>query len=83
MLLKILICFLSFRQYTVDYKLETYLKIAQLYLEDEDPVNAEAYINRASIIQADTTNVGLQMLYKVNDTAIHLILKCFSFSLNS
>ncbi|XP_028407653.1 COP9 signalosome complex subunit 4-like [Dendronephthya gigantea] len=53
------------KQYTVDYKLETYLKIAQLYLEDEDPINAEAYINRASIIQADTKNTGLQMLYKV------------------
>lgn len=57
--------FLYFRQYTIDYKLETYLKIAQLYLEDEDPINAEAYINRASIIQADTANVALQMLYKV------------------
>ena len=25
------------KQYTVAYKLETYLKIARLYLEDEDP----------------------------------------------
>ena len=52
----------------MDYKLETYLKIAQLYLEDEDPINAEAYINRASIIQADTNNTRLQMLYKVRNT---------------
>jgi len=29
---------LSYRQYTSDYKLETYLKVARLYLEDEDPV---------------------------------------------
>ena len=34
------------KQYTVAYKLETYLKIARLYLEDEDPVQGEAYINR-------------------------------------
>lgn len=40
-----------FRQYTIDYKLETYLKIARLYLEDDDPVQAEAFINRASLLQ--------------------------------
>lgn len=39
------------KQYTVDYKLETYLKIARLYLEDDDPVQAEAFINRASLLQ--------------------------------
>ena len=49
----------------MDYKLETYLKIAQLYLEDDDAIKAEAYLNRAAIIQADTTNTNLQMLYKV------------------
>ncbi|KAK2563661.1 COP9 signalosome complex subunit 4 [Acropora cervicornis] len=53
------------RQYSVDYKLETYLKIAQLYLEDEDPVQAEAYINRASLLQTDTKTERLQILYKV------------------
>ncbi|KAI8439620.1 hypothetical protein MSG28_013341 [Choristoneura fumiferana] len=31
------------KQYSVDYKLETYLKIARLYLEVDDPVQAEAY----------------------------------------
>uniref|UniRef100_A0A6Q2Y7U7 PSMD12/CSN4-like N-terminal domain-containing protein n=1 Tax=Esox lucius TaxID=8010 RepID=A0A6Q2Y7U7_ESOLU len=29
------------KQYNVDYKLDTYLKIARLYLEDDDPVQAE------------------------------------------
>lgn len=53
------------RQYSVDYKLETYLKIAQLYLEDEDPIQAEAYINRASLLQTDTKTEKLQILYKV------------------
>ncbi|XP_013388525.1 COP9 signalosome complex subunit 4 [Lingula anatina] len=52
------------KQYTTDYKLQTYLKIAQLYLEDDDPVNAEAYINRASLLQADTQNEELQVYYK-------------------
>ncbi|CAN7991968.1 unnamed protein product, partial [Ixodes pacificus] len=53
------------RQYSVDYKLETYLKIARLYLEDEDPVQAEAYINRASLLQAETKNDQLHIYYKV------------------
>ncbi|RWS12118.1 COP9 signalosome complex subunit 4-like protein [Dinothrombium tinctorium] len=52
------------KQYSVDYKLETYLKIARLYLEDEDPVQAEAYINRASLLQAETMNEELQVYYK-------------------
>lgn len=46
----------------MDYKLDTYLKIARLYLEDDDPVQAEAYINRASLLQ-------------VNNSALYFILK--------
>ena len=49
----------------MDYKLETYLKIARLYLEDDDPIQAEAYINRASLLQAETQSEELQVLYKV------------------
>jgi COP9 signalosome complex subunit 4 len=54
-----------FRQYSVDYKLETYLKIARLYLEDDDAVQAEAYINRASLLQNESKNEQLQIVYKV------------------
>ncbi|KAL3273178.1 hypothetical protein HHI36_014632 [Cryptolaemus montrouzieri] len=53
------------KQYTVDYKLETYLKIARLYLEDDDPVQAESFINRASLLQAESRNEVLQIYYKV------------------
>lgn len=53
------------RQYNVDYKLDTYLKIARLYLEDDDPVQAEAYINRASLLQNESSNEQLQIHYKV------------------
>ncbi|XP_014239527.1 COP9 signalosome complex subunit 4 [Cimex lectularius] len=53
------------KQYSVDYKLETYMKIARLYLEDYDPVQAEAYINRASLLQAESKNEQLQIYYKV------------------
>lgn len=50
----------------MDYKLDTYLKIARLYLEDDDPVQAEAYINRASLLQNESTNEQLQIHYKVH-----------------
>ena len=53
------------KQYSNDYKLETYLKIARLFLENEDPVQAEAYINRASLLQAECRNEELQIYYKV------------------
>ncbi|MCL4117963.1 UNVERIFIED_CONTAM: hypothetical protein GTU68_056480 [Idotea baltica] len=53
------------KQYTVDYKLETYLKIARLYLEDDDALQGEAFINRASILQAESKNEQLQIYYKV------------------
>uniref|UniRef100_A0A672LBP5 COP9 signalosome complex subunit 4 n=1 Tax=Sinocyclocheilus grahami TaxID=75366 RepID=A0A672LBP5_SINGR len=43
------------KQYNVDYKLDTYLKIVQ----------AEAYINRASLLQNESTNEQLQIHYKV------------------
>lgn len=63
--LKIKKYFFHSRQYSTDYKLETYLKIARLFLEDSDPVQAEAFINRASLLQAETKNESLHVLYKV------------------
>lgn len=64
------------RQYNVDYKLDTYLKIARLYLEDDDPVQAEAYINRASLLQNESSNEQLQIHYKVNTYLYaHFIMK--------
>lgn len=65
-------CISTPRQYNVDYKLDTYLKIARLYLEDDDPVQAEAYINRASLLQNESSNEQLQIHYKVNGRAVFL-----------
>lgn len=41
------------------------MKIARLFLEEDDPIQAEAYINRASLLQADTKFENLSILYKV------------------
>lgn len=46
------------------------MKVARLYLEDDDPVNAEAFINRASHLQADTKDEKLQIYYKVGSSLL-------------
>lgn len=45
--------------------MKTYLRIAQLYLEDSDAVEAETYVNRASLLQAECKSEQLLILYKV------------------
>lgn len=50
--------------------METYLKIAQLYLEEQNHVSAEAYINRAALLQSETKNKELQTIYKVRDDVL-------------
>lgn len=54
------------KQYSNEMKLATYLKIAQLNLENEDPVQAEIYINRASLLKKHENDTEkLSILYKV------------------
>ena len=48
----------------MEYKLKTYLKIARYYLEGNDAVQAESYVNRASLIQSEVDNENLQICYK-------------------
>jgi hypothetical protein len=56
---------LFFRVVTVDEKLEVYLKIAALYLEAGDAVQAEIFVNRASAFIHDTSTAILIMMHKV------------------
>ena len=46
-------------------KLETYVKIAQLYLEVHDETSAEAYINRASLIIHECQDPSIHIGFKV------------------
>ena len=57
--------FSSNRVYSADFKMEIYLKISRLYLEEEDHVSAEAYIKRASLLLHEVTNKDLTIVYKV------------------
>lgn len=53
------------KQYTVAYKLETYIKVARLYLEVEDDVQSEAYINRAAQIMTQSKDETIHVTYTV------------------
>lgn len=46
-------CAYKHRQYTKDYKLKTYLRIARLYLDCGEIMKAETFVNRASLLHAD------------------------------
>lgn len=48
-----------------NYKMEKYVHIAQLYLEDDESVQAEAYINRASLLVGPDTDPSVQLRYRV------------------
>ena len=51
---------------TADEKISIYLKIAALYLEDGDAVQAETYVNRATAFIPDTKDALLVMQHKVS-----------------
>ena len=55
----------SLRIYVPGFKMEVYLRIARLYLEEADHVSAEAYINRAGMLQSDVDRSDLHVIYKV------------------
>lgn len=54
--------------------MEIYLKIAQLYLEEQNHVSAEAYINRAALLQSETKKKELQTIYKVRILKVQRLL---------
>jgi len=47
------------------YKVEKYIKIAMLFLQDDESVSAETYINRASLLIDETTDPALKLQHKV------------------
>ena len=49
-----------------NYKIEKYIKIAMLFLQDEEAVSAETYINRASLLEGfDQADGALRLQHKV------------------
>jgi len=54
----------SQRNYSKEFKLQTYLKIAHLFLEGRDAAQAEVYINRASLLVTTDTEPIQQVQYR-------------------
>ncbi|CAL5223938.1 g6541 [Coccomyxa viridis] len=52
------------RQVDDEYKLKQNVRIAMLYLEDDDAVNAEAFIKKAATLIANCKNPELELQYK-------------------
>jgi len=48
-----------------NYKIDKYINIALLYLQDDESVSAEMYINRASLLITDSTDGALRLQHKV------------------
>lgn len=53
------------RIYSSDFKMDVYLRISRLYLEEQDHVSAESYINRAALLQSEVANKELHIIYRV------------------
>ena len=53
--------------------MDIYLKIARLYLEEQNHISAEAYINRAALLQSEVTKKELHIVYKVNSGGIIIL----------
>ncbi|XP_022174066.1 COP9 signalosome complex subunit 4-like [Myzus persicae] len=53
----------SYYRFSVDYELELFIKIACLYMED-DPLLAEPYVKKASVLQCLTSNKDLELSFR-------------------
>lgn len=60
----------SQKQYQNDFKLKTYCKIAELYLQEGDSAQAEINLSRAAILEKDTKDQYLQIKYKAAQARI-------------
>lgn len=56
------------------------MRIAKLYLEEGDHVSAEAYINRAGMLQSDVDQTNLHVIYRVSPSYL-LFNQYFNMSL--
>lgn len=53
-----------------DFRLHIYLRISALLLEDEDSVQAEIYVTRASELAIQTKNMELSLKFKVRSRLV-------------
>ncbi|CAF0898421.1 unnamed protein product [Brachionus calyciflorus] len=54
----------SQKQYQSDFKLKTYIKIAELFLQEADSAQAEISLSRAAALEKETKDLNLQIKFK-------------------
>ncbi|TIB05187.1 hypothetical protein E3P96_01350 [Wallemia ichthyophaga] len=55
---------------SIDSKLDTYIKIVRLYLEVDDSISSESYLNKAATVIHTTTNKSLILSFKLSQARI-------------
>lgn len=67
-LLIIAICinlYIPFRMHTIEHRFEICIRIARMYLEDNDALQAQSYINRASMLKVRFIQINFASLYNM------------------
>jgi COP9 signalosome complex subunit 4 len=60
----------SQKQYQNDFKLKTYVKIAELFLQEADSAQAEVSLSRAAALEKDTKDAYLQVKYRASQARV-------------
>ncbi|RNA16763.1 COP9 signalosome complex subunit 4 [Brachionus plicatilis] len=60
----------SQKQYQNDFKLKTYIKIAELFLQEADSAQAEINLSRAAALEKDSKDLSLQIKYRAAQARI-------------
>lgn len=61
----------GYRNTSDDYKIRIYVHIVRLLLEDQDPITAEAYLNRAALLMPNPqTDESTQLQYRLSHVRI-------------
>ncbi|KAF9934459.1 COP9 signalosome complex subunit 4 [Linnemannia zychae] len=53
-----------------EFKIEIYIRIVRLLLEDDEAGMADTYLNRAAVLMRDTNNISLQLTFKLSQARI-------------
>lgn len=53
-----------------DYKLQVYIRIVKLLLEEDEAVQAEAYLNRAALLIPNSNDMLINLTFKLSQARI-------------
>lgn len=53
-----------------EYKLQVYIRIVKLFLEEDEAVQAESYLNRAALLIPNSDDVLINLTFKLSQARI-------------